>query len=96
MLRAVCASSGHEGHCAASCSSKALFNFPMHHLQLLTLADLATLLRRGTETIRKDIVRNPEAVPPRFQIPGTRLLRWRPEDVERWQSECSTSKGGLQ
>ena len=45
---------------------------------VLELGDLATLLGRSPETIRKDIHRNPAAVPPRLVIAGTRLLRWRP------------------
>jgi predicted DNA-binding transcriptional regulator AlpA len=56
----------------------------MHNLQLLTLDELAAHLGRSAETIRKDLRRNPEAVPPRLQLPGTRLLRWRAVDVEDW------------
>ena len=51
---------------------------------LLTLEDLAAILGRSPETIRRDLRRNPDAVPPRLQIPGTRLLRWRAADVEAW------------
>jgi predicted DNA-binding transcriptional regulator AlpA len=52
--------------------------------ELLTLDDLAKVLNRSPQTIRKDIRRNPEAVPPRLVLPGTRLLRWRTCDVEEW------------
>jgi predicted DNA-binding transcriptional regulator AlpA len=65
----------------------------MLNLQLLTLAEVAKLLGRRPETVRKDIIRNPGAVPPRVIIPGTRLLRWRREDVERWLTCCSVSTG---
>lgn len=51
---------------------------------LLTLDELATILGRSPETIRRDLRRNPDAVPPRIQLPGTRLLRWRAADVEAW------------
>lgn len=51
---------------------------------LLTVKDLAEILGRSPETIKKDLGRNPAAVPPRVTIPGTRLLRWRAVDVERW------------
>lgn len=51
---------------------------------VLKLRDVATLLARSPETIRKDLHRNPAAVPPRLVIPGTRLLRWRAEDVHAW------------
>jgi predicted DNA-binding transcriptional regulator AlpA len=53
-------------------------------LPLLTLDDLAAILGRSPETIRRDLRRNPDAVPPRLQLPGARLLRWRAADVEAW------------
>lgn len=56
-------------------------------LELLTLDDLANLLGRSRETIRKDIKRNPAAVPPRVIIPGTRQPRWRLADVQHWLSQ---------
>jgi predicted DNA-binding transcriptional regulator AlpA len=51
---------------------------------LLDIQELAELLGRSPETIKKDLKRNPLAVPPRLHIPGTRLLRWRLVDVEAW------------
>ena len=59
----------------------------VQNLQLLTLDELAVILGRSPETIRKDIRRNPDAVPPRLQLPGTRLLRWRAVDVQAWMSQ---------
>jgi predicted DNA-binding transcriptional regulator AlpA len=56
-------------------------------LKLLDLDELAALLGRSPETIKKDLRRNPLAVPPRLHIPGTRLLRWRECDVESWLAE---------
>ena len=55
---------------------------PVQTLPLLTLNELADILGRSPETIRKDIRRNPDAVPPRLKLPGTRLLRWRASDVD--------------
>ena len=52
--------------------------------RLLTLEDLAEMLGRSAQTIKKDLRRNPDAVPPRLQLPGTRLLRWRATDVQAW------------
>ena len=51
---------------------------------LLDLSALSRLLGRSPETVRRDMRRNPEAVPPRVQVPGTRLLRWREADVQAW------------
>lgn len=56
----------------------------MNELKLLDLQELADLLGRSPETIKKDLKRNPLAVPPRLYIPGTRLLRWRVADVDAW------------
>lgn len=54
---------------------------------VLALRDLASLLGRSPETIRKDLRRNPAAVPPRLRIEGTRLLRWRVADVDAWLAQ---------
>lgn len=57
--------------------------------RLLGLEELAAVLGRSPETVRRDMRRNPLAVPPRLQVPGTRLLRWRPCDVRAWLDECA-------
>ena len=51
---------------------------------LLNLSELAAVLGRSADTIKRDIRRNPAAVPPRLDLPGTRLLRWRESDVQTW------------
>jgi predicted DNA-binding transcriptional regulator AlpA len=56
----------------------------MDSQKLLDLDDLSNLLGRSPDTIKKDMRRNPEAVPPRLVLPHTRLLRWRVRDVENW------------
>ena len=72
----------------------------MSFQQLLTLDDLAQLLGRSPDTIKKDMRRNPDAVPPRLVLPQTRLLRWRASDVELWLAQyvqtSASSTGGLQ
>ena len=55
--------------------------------KLLDLDELAQMLRRSPETIKKDLKRNPEAVPPRLMLPHTRLLRWRASDVDAWLAQ---------
>lgn len=57
--------------------------------RLLDLDELAWLLWQSPETVRRDMKRNPLAVPPCLQVPGTRLLRWRPCDVHAWLDECA-------
>jgi predicted DNA-binding transcriptional regulator AlpA len=52
--------------------------------RLIDLEEVAKLLGRRPATVRRDLRRNPEAVPPLLQLPGTRLLRWREADVWMW------------
>lgn len=52
--------------------------------KILTLDELAAVLKRSANTIKNDLRRNPGAVPPRMKLPGTRLLRWRLVDVQAW------------
>lgn len=69
----------------------------MSSQHLLTLDDLAQLLGRSPDTIKKDMRRNPDAVPPRLVLPHTRLLRWRACDVDAWLAQfvqTSVVKGG--
>jgi hypothetical protein len=51
---------------------------------LIDIAELARVLKRRPQTLRRDMRRNPDAVPPRLVLPGTRLLRWRETDVATW------------
>lgn len=65
----------------------------MSSVQLISLRELAVRLGRSPETIRKDLRRNPCAVPPRVCIPGTRQLRWRDADVNAWLAQYVTAGG---
>jgi hypothetical protein len=60
---------------------------------LIDVNELARVLRRSPATIKRDLRRNPAAVPPRTTLPGTRLLRWRAVDVQRWLSTHSGAAG---
>ena len=66
----------------------------MSSKQLLTLDDLAQLLGRSPDTIKKDMRRNPAAVPPRLLLPNTRLLRWRACDVDIWLGKFVQTQAG--
>jgi len=61
--------------------------------ELLDLNGLAGMLGRSPETIKKDMLRNHLAVPPRLHIPGTRLLRWRQVDVAAWLAAHVEQRG---
>ena len=62
---------------------------------LIDILGLARLLKRNPQTIRRDMRRNPDAVPPRLQLPGTRLLRWREDDVAAWLDAHVAGTGRL-
>ena len=69
------------------CESMTGIEQKMHISALLTLDELAALLGRSPDTIKKDMRRNPAAVTPRLMLPQTRLLRWRACDVDSWLAQ---------
>ena len=52
--------------------------------ELLTLADLAVLLQVHLNTVRADLHRRPETLPPRMLLPGRRIVRFLKRDVATW------------
>lgn len=54
---------------------------------LLTISELAHVLGRSPATIKSDLSRNPAILPPRVQLPGSRQVRWREDDVQQWLAE---------
>lgn len=57
---------------------------PQQISELLTVEDLARILRKSVHTIRHDLTRNPRSLPPRCDLPGTNRNLWRRQDVEVW------------
>jgi len=55
--------------------------------KLLTVDELALILRKAAASIRSDAHRNPSSLPPICSLPKTKRLLWRESDVERWISE---------
>jgi predicted DNA-binding transcriptional regulator AlpA len=53
----------------------------------LDIWELSELLGRAPETIRKQLRSDPQRIPPRMHIPGTRMLRWKASEVEAWLEE---------
>lgn len=51
---------------------------------LLTVDQLSAFLQKSVASIRSDVTRNPQALPPICRLPGTKRLLWRVEDVEAW------------
>lgn len=57
----------------------------------LDIDELAELLGQRAETIRKKLRVAPYALPPKMHIPGSKMLRWRAHEVERWLQERQQS-----
>ena len=53
-------------------------------LQTLGITEIAAILRKSPKTVREDVSRRPEALPPRLIIPNSRLVVWRMKEVEEW------------
>jgi hypothetical protein len=54
---------------------------------LLTVDDLSGYIHKSVTSIRSDVTRNPQSLPPICRLPGTKRLLWRAEDVERWLAD---------
>jgi hypothetical protein len=53
-------------------------------LQIITPEELAMLLHRSAKSIRVDVTRNPNSLPPVFRPPGTKKIMFRLLDVQKW------------
>ena len=56
-------------------------------MQTLTIDDLAKVLNRSPATIATEVSKNPDKLPPRLRLPGSRRVLWLKEDVEKWINE---------
>lgn len=56
-------------------------------LVLLGIEELASVLHRSPKTVRSDVTRRPETLPPRVRVPGGRKVLWRAQDVVAWLEE---------
>lgn len=56
-------------------------------IKILKAEDLAPLLGRAASTIKTDVRRRPESLPPRLKIPGSNRVQWLEADVVEWIEE---------
>lgn len=56
-------------------------------IKMLRAEDLAPLLGRAVSTIKTDVRRRPQTLPPRLRIPGSNRLVWLEADVVEWIEE---------
>jgi len=59
---------------------------------VLGVDELAQVLHKSPATIKRDIHRKPQSLPPRLKIPGSSALLWLGEDVLRWLRGYSTTR----
>lgn len=52
---------------------------------------LVPLIHRALATIKVDIRRRPESLPPRLLIPGSTKILWLESDVLAWLDGCRTA-----
>ena len=57
-----------------------------------TIRDLARFLRLHEHTVRADLVRRPDSLPPRMHLPGRRSVRFLREDVIAWLNGTAPTK----
>lgn len=60
-------------------------------MKLLKINDLAQILSRSPATIRVDVSRRPETLPPRLIMPGSNRVVWAEADVHKWLNERTRS-----
>jgi predicted DNA-binding transcriptional regulator AlpA len=56
-------------------------------MKLLKINDLAKILCKSPVTIRVDVSRRPETLPPRLVMPGSNRVIWAESDVNEWLSK---------
>ena len=52
---------------------------------------LAPLIHRAVATIKADVRRRPDTLPPRLLIPGSSKMLWLETDVHKWLEGCRTA-----
>lgn len=63
----------------------------MNTPKTIGVEELATILQRAVATVKTDVSRRPETLPPRLAIPGTRTPIWLLSDVLDWLERHRTA-----
>lgn len=58
-------------------------------LQTVNASELGKLIGRSTLTVRADVHRRPDSLPPRIITPGSNRLLWRVVDVRQWMQSLA-------
>ena len=57
-------------------------------IRTLGIIELAGLLHRAVPSIKSDLCRKPDSLPPRIKMPGSKKLLWIEADVIKWLESC--------
>ena len=57
-------------------------------LKMMTVEELSALIHRAVPSIKSDLTRKPESLPPRIKMPGSKRLLWLEQDVIDWLQMC--------
>jgi hypothetical protein len=63
----------------------------MMNTKTLGPEELSAIIHREVVTIKSDVRRRPETLPPRLVIPGSKKLVWLESDVMDWLAKCRTT-----
>jgi hypothetical protein len=58
------------------------------HVTTIGVEELATMIHRAVPSIKSDLIRKPDSLPPRVKMPGSRKLLWLRSDVIEWLHQC--------
>lgn len=61
------------------------------NITTIGVEELATMIRRAVPSIKSDLIRKPESLPPRVKMPGSKKLLWLKSDVIEWLHQCRES-----
>lgn len=57
----------------------------------LDVEELAVLMDLTPSTIRRYVAKKPFNLPPKMHIPGSKMMRWRKVEAEKWLYEHGLS-----
>ena len=57
-------------------------------IKTIGVDELSTLIFRAVPTIKNDLYRKPNSLPPRIVMPGSKKLVWLESDVIDWMEKC--------
>lgn len=59
--------------------------------RLLDACDMALLIKKSVLTLKRDVNRCPDSLPPRTIRPGSKKLLWRQSDFDKWIASLPTA-----